>query len=326
MKMVPRIKWALIAAIVFFLPLWYCSSVLAVITVKVLEHAKVCSKLITLGEISVIEGENRLLVETLKSIVLCKAPLPGDMKEISANYIEAKVRQNDIDSSALILNLPEKIQVISEAVEISSQKIKEIIKHFVLRKMPWDPKQVSITVSDTKGVALNAGEISYEIIPQKREDYLGTTNLLLVFMVNGREEKRLWVTTHIDVSKEVVLSNHPLERHHIITEEDIHLEKRNLAELPNSVVTDPLEVIGKRTRRAIDSHVPLSLSFLEVPPLVKRGDLVTIVAETDALKITTQGIVTENGCKGEMVRVINTGSRKEVYARVVDSRTVEIEF
>jgi len=326
MKIVPRIKCALIAAIVFLLPFWHYSSVMAVTTVRALEKAKVSSKLIRLGEISVIEGEDRLLVEALNSIVLCKAPSPGEMKEISANYIEAKVRQNDIDSAALILNLPEKIQVVSEAVEISSQNIKEIIKNFILKKMPWDPQQVSIKVSDTKGIALSAGKITYEVIPQKREDYLGTTNLLLVFMLNGREEKRLWVTTHIDVSKEVVLSNQPLKRHHIITEEDIHLEKKNLAELPHNVITDPLEVIGKRTRRAIDPHVPLRLSFLEVPPLVKRGDLVTIVAETDALKITTQGIVTENGCKGEMVRVINTGSRKEVYARVVDSRTVEIEF
>lgn len=326
MKMAPRIRWVLIAGMVFFLLFWHRSYVLAITTVRALEQAKVSSKLIRLGEISEIEGEDRLLVETLKSIVLGKAPLPGEVKEISANYIKAKVGQNDIDSSALILNLPEKIQVISEAVEISSQKIKEIIKHFILKKMPWDPKQVSIKVSDIKGIALNAGNITYEVIPQKREDYLGVTNLQLIFMVNGRLGKKLWVTTHIDVSKEVVLSNHLLKRHHIIMREDIRLEKRNLTDLPNNVITDPLEVIGKRTRRVIDPHVPLRLSFLEVPPLVKRGDLVTIVAETDTLKITTQGIVTENGCKGEMVRVINTGSRKEVYARIVDSRTVEIEF
>ena len=308
------------------LPFWNCSSVLAKTTVRVLEQAKVRSKLIRLGEISEIEGEDRLLVEKLKSIVLGKAPLPGEMKEISGNYIEAKVRQNDIDSLALRLNLPKKIQVVSEAVELSSQKIEEMVKQFILKKMPWDPKQVFIKVSEIKGIALAPGEITYEIVPQKGEDYLGATNLLLVFRVNGRVVKKLWVNTHIDVSREVVVSNHLLNRHHIITKEDIRLEKKNLAELPTDVILDPLEVIGKRARRVIDPHVPLRFNFLELPPLVKRGDLVTIVAESDALKITTQGIVTENGCKGEMVRVINTGSRKEVYARVVDSRTVEVDF
>jgi len=326
MKMIIRIKWILISGMVFSLPFWNCSPVLAMTTVRVLEQAKVHSKLIRLGEISEIEGEDRLLIEKLKSIVLGKAPLPGEMREISAHYIEAKVRRNDIDSSALRLNLPEKIQVVSEAIEVTPQKIKEMVKRFILKKMPWEPPQVSIKVSDIKAIALGAGEITYEVIPRKREDYLGTTNLLLVFMVNGKVEKKLWVNAHIDVSKEVVLSNHSLKRHHIITQEDIRLEKRKLSELPTNVIIDPLEVVGKRTRGAIDANVPLRLNFLEVPPLVKRGDLVTILLETDALKITTQGIVIENGCKGEMVRVINTSSRKEVYARVVDSRTVEVEL
>jgi len=326
MKIIIRIKRFLIAGIVFLLSLWHCSSPLAMTTVRVLEHAKVCSRLIRLGEISEISGENQLLVKALQSIVLGKAPLPGEMKEISAHYIEAKVRHSDVDSSEIRLDIPKKIQVVSNAVEISSQKIEEMVKHFIIGRMPWNPKEVSIRVSDIKGIALSAGKITYEVVPQKREDYLGATNLLLVFMVNGKVGEKLWVATHIDVSKEVVLSNHPLKRHHIIAEDDIRLEKRNLAELPANVITDPLEVIGKRTRREIDPQVPLRLSFLEVPPLVKRGDLVTIVAETDALRITTQGIVIESGCEGEMVRVINTGSRKEVYARVKDSRTVGVEF
>ena len=326
MKMELSIKWVLISVMVFVLSLWHCSSVLAMPTVRVLERAQVRSKLIRLGDISEIKGEDRLLVEKLQSIVLGKAPLPGEMKEISVHYIEAKVRHHDIDASAVTLNLPEKIQVVSEAVKISSQKIEEMVKHFIFNKMPWDPREVSIKISGTKDLALAAGKITYEVVPRKKEDYLGTTNFLLVFMVNGDIAKRLWVNTKIDVSKEVVLSNHPLKRHSIITEEDIRLEKMNLAELPPDVITDPLEVIGKRTKRAIDTHLPLRLNFLEVPPLVRRGDLVTIVAETEVLKITTQGVVTEDGGKGEMVKVINTGSRREVYARVVDSRTVEVEF
>jgi flagella basal body P-ring formation protein FlgA len=63
-----------------------------------------------------------------------------------------------------------------------------------------------------------------------------------------------------------------------------------------------------------------------MPPVVKRGDLVTIVAETDAIKITTQGVVIENGGKGDMVRVVNTSSKRELFARVKDSKTVEVDF
>ena len=326
MRIVLRIKWVLITGMVFLLLSWNCPFVLARTVVKVPERAKVNSKLISLGEIADIKGDDSQLVEALKSIVLGKAPLPGEMREISDRYVEMKVKQKGIDPSTLTLDLPEKIEVLREAIEISPKEIEKIVKQFIHQKMPWDSKQVTIKISPAKGIVLAAGEITYEVVPQKREDYLGVTNLSVIFMVNGRVERKLWVNAHIDVSKEVVVSNHLLRRHYTITEGDIRLENMNLAELSANVVTDPLEVIGKRTKRAIDPNLPLKLNFLEVPPLVRRGDLVTIVAESDTLKITTQGIVSENGCKGEMVRVINTNSRKDVYARVVDSRTVAVDF
>jgi flagella basal body P-ring formation protein FlgA len=248
------------------------------------------------------------------------------MREMSAHYIEAKVRHTGIDTSEVRLDIPEKIQVAIKTVEVSSQKIEKIVGQFIFEKMPWDPKQVSIKFSGTKDIYLSAGKVTYEVVPRKKEDYLGNSNLLVVFMVGGREAKRIWVTAHIDVNQEVVVSTHPLKRHYIITKEDICLKKMNLKELPKDVITNPSEVIGKRTRRTVDPDAPLRLNCLEVPPLVRRGDLVTILVETEVLKITTQGVVSEDGGKGEMVKVINTGSRREVFARVIDSRTVEIEL
>lgn len=321
-----RFKWVLIAEIVFFILSWNGSVVLATTVVKVPERVHVSSKQIRLGEIAHIEGEDNQLVEALKSVELGKAPMPGEMREINAHYVGIKIKQIGIDPAKLTLDIHEKIEVLRKTIEISPEEIERILKQFICKKMPWDTAQATIKISSTKGITLSAGEISYEVVPQKREDYLGVTNLSLIFMVDGTIEKKLWVNAHIDVSKEVVVSNHPLSRHDTVTEGDIRLEKMNLAELPANVVTDPLEVIGKRTKRAIDPNLPLKLGFLEVAPLVRRGDLVTIVAESDNLKITTQGIVSENGCKGEMVRVINTNSRKDVYARVVDSRTVAVDF
>jgi flagella basal body P-ring formation protein FlgA len=236
------------------------------------------------------------------------------------------VRQNGIDSTAIILNLPEKTGVVREAVVISPEKVEKIIRQFILKKMPWNPQETSITIMAAKTITLAAGKVTCEVIPRRNEKYLGKTNLSLVFSVAGKVEKKLWITAQIDVSKEVVICSRPMERHYVITEDDVRLEKMSLAELPHDVITDPLEVIGKRTKRVIDASSILRYNFIEVLPLVKRGDMVTIIAESEALQITTQGVVTEKGSKGEMVRVINTGSRKEIFARVRDARTVEVEF
>mgnify|MGYP001825038479 FL=1 len=100
----------------------------------------------------------------------------------------------------------------------------------------------------------------------------------------------------------------------------------DLEEKPDGVITDPGAVLGKRTRRAIGTQTPLRADLIELPPLVKRGDLVVIIAESNGLKITTLGQVKKRGRLGDRIPVANMDSKKILYARVIDSNTVKVDF
>ncbi len=100
----------------------------------------------------------------------------------------------------------------------------------------------------------------------------------------------------------------------------------DLADLPSDVITDPEAVLGKRTRRAIGAKTVLRPNLVELPPLVKRGDVVMIIAETQGFRITTMGQVKKKGALGDRIPVINFDSKKVLYARVIDSNTVKVDF
>lgn len=100
----------------------------------------------------------------------------------------------------------------------------------------------------------------------------------------------------------------------------------DLANVPANVLCDPDAAIGKRTKKAIGAQTPLRANSVELPPLVKRGDLVTIIAESQSLKITTLGQVKKKGRKGERIPVINLDSKKILHAVVVDTNTVKVDF
>jgi flagella basal body P-ring formation protein FlgA len=91
-------------------------------------------------------------------------------------------------------------------------------------------------------------------------------------------------------------------------------------------VTTYEEVLGKRTKRAINTDEVLRTDHIELPPLVKRGDVVSIIAESDGLRITALGEVKKKGCRGERIRVLNLDSKKCIYACVLDSKTVRVDF
>ena len=117
-----------------------------------------------------------------------------------------------------------------------------------------------------------------------------------------------------------------MRRYQLITEDDIRLQKMDLAELPSNIITSCEEVLGKRTKSAINANVVLRSDLVELPPLVRRGDVVLMIAESDGLKITALGEVRERGRRGERIRVVNLDSKREIYARVLDSKTVKVDF
>ena len=231
MKTVNRAGTVLLWGGTLFLFLFLSGTpVTAEITVRGITHATVHSDQIRLGELSEIAGEDQLLVDTLKSLVIGKSPLPGEVKEIGSHTIVSRVEHSDVDPSKIALTLPEKIKVERESVEVTQQNVDKMIRRFILKKMTWDPEHVSIKVFPPQPFFLPAGEVSYEVIPRKREDYLGATNLSVVFMVDGQVKKKLWVSVQIDVTREVVVSVHPLQRHSVVSPEDVRLKKINLSE------------------------------------------------------------------------------------------------
>ena len=155
---------------------------------------------------------------------------------------------------------------------------------------------------------------------------MGTCSIAVDFSVNGHFEKKVWTTATVEVWGPVVVTRKPLGRYKPITEDDIMLQTLDLTHLSSNVVTDPAAVLGKRTKRAIGAQTPLRADSIELPPLVKRGDLVVIIAQSNGLKITTRGLVKQKGRLGDRIPVINVDSKKVLYGRVIDSNTVQVDF
>jgi flagella basal body P-ring formation protein FlgA len=155
---------------------------------------------------------------------------------------------------------------------------------------------------------------------------MGPCSIAVDFSVNGHFEKKVRATATVEVWGPVVVTRKPLGRYKPIVEDDIVLQTMDLANLSSNVLTDPAAVLGKRTKRAIGAQTPLRADSVELPPLVKRGDLVVIIAQSKGLKITTRGLVKKKGRLGDRIPVVNVDSKKVLYARVIDSNTVQVDF
>ena len=208
------------------------------------------------------------------------------------------------------------------------RRLEEIVAAYIrdqLRDRGLERVQVK-EIRGAESMVLPKGRLSWQVTAPRNSPLTGSVPLAVTLKVNDDFERRLNVTAVVEVRVKVVVSSRPLGRYKPIEESDILIREADLTGLPADFISDPEAVIGKRTRRAVDANAVLRPDLVELPPVVKRGDRVRIVAESAGMRISAAGEVKQKGCVGERIPVVNLDSNKVIYARVVDGQTVRIEY
>lgn len=98
----------------------------------------------------------------------------------------------------------------------------------------------------------------------------------------------------------------------LISKDDLTLVS---ADLPGAI-DDPSLVVGQEARVSIYAGKPVRDDDIGPPTLVQRNQLVTLIYLTGGLSISTEGRALDRGSQGEVLRVMNIGSRNTVTGRV----------
>jgi flagellar basal body P-ring formation protein FlgA len=214
-----------------------------------------------------------------------------------------------------------------DAAEISKERIEAIVTNFMADKIAAsDGKKRLGKIRINDRVILPQGKVACDIRLPKNFRPTGSVPISLRFSVDGRAAKVIWVTVEVEELSQVVIARRPLPRYHIVTREDILVERVDARDLPQSAILSPEEVLNKRTERMIEPGTVLRADLVAIPPMINRGDRVRIVIETDGMWVSAMGEAKERGGRGDQIRVENLDSKKAIFARVIDPKTVQVEF
>jgi flagellar basal body P-ring formation protein FlgA len=196
-------------------------------------------------------------------------------------------------------------------------------------QMKTNDRRKRIEVKEVRGfekVTLPPGELSYDIMVPDQIYRGGNVSAVIHFLIHGKEIKKIRVTAQVQVFADVVVARSYLKKNQVIREKDLHLLNKNISLLAPDVVTDFDEVVGKRTTLNMNSQEVFRKSMVERAPVVKKGDRITLIAENSYFRITTLGEVQEEGGRGDRIRLLNVSSKREVYGRVLDANTAQIDY
>jgi len=217
-------------------------------------------------------------------------------------------------------------QEVLSAVD-REKEIHETVSAYVAARtanLGWDVRIRRMTIADV--TKLPEGFIEYEIIAPQQWEGWGNVSIAVLVRQKDRVVQNIPVRVEVEALADAVVTLREIAHGERITTADLVLQKREITPNSSRVSRKIEEIAGKRARTTLKANQTIRPDQVEKVPLVKSGQMVTIVAENGVIKISVAGKARNSGAEGDTVIVQNLNSLKEIPARVISATTVQVAF
>jgi flagella basal body P-ring formation protein FlgA len=151
-------------------------------------------------------------------------------------------------------------------------------------------------------------------------------NLYLRFELrHGQESLGSWqLSLQARVWREVWVARSALKRGQALNESEVTREKRDVLTLRDMLNATSSSISSLELTDNVQEGAPLAARSVRSRPLIRRGELVEAFVQDGALSVSFRVEVLEDGAPGQMVRVRNTQSRRELRGKVQNEQTILI--
>ncbi|MEI6306600.1 MAG: flagellar basal body P-ring formation chaperone FlgA [Deltaproteobacteria bacterium] len=206
-------------------------------------------------------------------------------------------------------------------------EIKETVNSYIRQKTENLGYEIRI-----KRISLNPipklpdGNLEYEVMAPRQWEGWGAANLAVVIRLGDTVVANISMRVEVEAIADMVVTLRQLDHGTIISSSDVAIQKRDIATVSGKFTGNIADVVGKVTRTTFKANSVVRADQVEKVPLVKSGQMVTILAENAVMKISVAGKARSSGAEGDLIMVQNLNSLKEIQGRVLNSSTVQVGF
>jgi len=149
-------------------------------------------------------------------------------------------------------------------------------------------------------------------------------NITVGVRCNGTRSWSLYVPVKVSIRDKVVAAARPLTRGDVVQASDLKLVERDLAQLQSGYFSDPAELVGKEVTRTVAMDAALTNYLIKDPLQVRRGQRVSLVANSGGLEVRMSGEALSDGAAGARIKVRNLSSKRVVDGTVLTANTIQV--
>jgi flagella basal body P-ring formation protein FlgA len=117
----------------------------------------------------------------------------------------------------------------------------------------------------------------------------------------------VYIQAQVTVVADYVAAAVPLAAGQVIDASQLVILQGDIAAMPNGIVTDPAQAVGRSPAISLPSGTPLRLDSLRSKPVVQQGQLVRVVSGGAGFRVSAEARAIGNAADGQVVQVRTPG-------------------
>jgi len=177
-------------------------------------------------------------------------------------------------------------------------------------------KSIGFHIPGTTDRTVNVEKLNYDAV---------NSTFKAVVSPGAAPDMRREVSGHYYAVSSIPVLKAPLRPGDVISSNDIDFIDMRATDISSSMITESANLVGQTPRRGVAAMKPLVLNDVKLPIIVKKGDLVLMTLNNNAMNLTAQGRAMDNGSAGDNIHVMNSSSKQVLDAVVTGSEIVSVK-
>ncbi len=281
------------------------------------EHVVVKSNIIRLGDLFSNTGKDKALVP------IAYAPAPGRQLKLDAHWLYRAAKVYKLKWRPF--SLQQQSIVERDSIIFSKPQIKDVVQAALIKKGIDKQALIEISQSPTRIYAPSGSNVHLTVESLNIDNRSKRFTAIVTTNANKPTMTRHHVSGWIRNMTQIPVLARRVQQKDIIKKRDVKWILIQSNRLTSDIVKQSSSLIGMTPKRTMGPDKPVRLSDIRPPVMVTKGSLVTMELQGLYMRLTTRGRALEEGGKGDVIRVRNTQSKKEIEAQVIGRGRVSID-
>jgi flagellar basal body P-ring formation protein FlgA len=254
--------------------------------------------------------------------IVAPAPPPGARTLFDAQWLAAAAREHHVDWQPVSRFDQAAVERASRLV--AADAVVTALLDELRARQPLDDGEIQLDNPALRFLVAAEAPDSIGVEGLSFDARTGRFSALVSAPANHADAERQRVSGRVFRIIKVPTLNRAIAPGETIRTGDVAFLRLRADRVAGDVVVELAELVGRTPRRPLRAHEPLRAGDIQVPVVVHKGDLVTVLLETPLMRLSTQGKALEDGAMGAAIRIANSKSNRIIDAVVTGPNLASI--